>query len=152
MRKGQRPHCLWCKQRLVKHFAHMSIPMDRDAKEFLSQHPALDGRSYEIADTPAKVKTKQQACWESFNDRMKRAKEAQANLAKMPEPDTMQAKQRWRWENDFAEEPDRSRYTYTIRVWLFEYGYDGKSLFHCKECARRWANEVAGKLRKEGKI
>ena len=149
-RFAKRPHCLWCEMPLGKSINHVSIHIDTRPMEGLREK--LKGRPFELVDKESTAEGKRENAIEAFNDRLARSKEAQQNLMTMGPPETMADKQKWRWENDFAEEPDRSRYTYTVRVWFGKYGYDGLGLFHCKECARLWANQVAGKLRKEGKL
>lgn len=149
----ERPNCVNCGKPLGKDVNTVRVPFDRDVDVCL--HEQLKGREYQMMDAYATVCHRQQEASKQYDKRLEQMKEARLRLApgsNEPPAATMLDKFRRDLIKSQAEEPDRSHYDVTVRIWMGRYGPDRRGLFHSQACAQDWANRIAGRLRKKGEV
>ncbi len=149
----KRPNCINCGKSLGKYVTTMSVPFDCDVWAYIPEE--LKGREYKMMDSLTTVRVRQEKMREGWGRRLKQMEEARLKLAPgSNEP--IANTHRGRWDRQMlessAKEPTRSHYDVQVRIWLGHWGPDGRGLFHSQECARRWANKIAGNLRERGEI
>jgi len=149
----ERPGCVNCGKPLGKDVNTVRVPFDRDVDVCIREQ--LKGRDYQMMDAYRTVCQRQRQSSKRYDERLEQMEEARLKLApgSNEPPDTTRiGKFRRDLIKSQAKEPDRSHYDVTVRIWMGRYGPDRRGLFHSQACAQEWANKIAGRLRKEGKL
>lgn len=148
-----RPNCVNCGKPLGKYINSVQVPFDCDVWAYLPKE--LKGREYKMMDSLSAVRARQGAMRVGWEKRLEQMEEARLKLAPgSNEPIDTHGMGKFRQDliKSQAEEPKRSHYDVSVRIWTGRYGPDRRGLFHSQACAQEWANKAAGKLRKEGRI
>jgi hypothetical protein len=161
-RKTCRPTCVGCGERLGRTIVTVHIPFDAD-NLVDAAHAALRGLrggvflgGCWIVDSADTVLARQAERRERYNNHLQQLEEARALLSNPPENPTISQRSRLATARAIVDTPDTdprsARWGVPMRVWLGSYGPDGRSLFHSKTCAARWANRTASRLRQDGAL
>ncbi len=150
---GHRPTCINCSKRLGKYISTVGLPLDRDVDGFLSEK--FNGRFYRMEDKYETVCMRQGKMRKNYEARVVRQEQAKMRLmpgSNEPFEKTLVGAMHLRHAENDAGDIEISMYETRVRVWFGDYGPDRLGLFHSGECARRWANQIAGELRKNGRV
>lgn len=150
---SDRPICIHCSKRLGKWIGSVGLPMDRDVDGFLSEK--FKDRFYRMEDKYETVCMRQGRQIKNYEARIERQEHAKMRLkpgSNEPFEASLVGQMDLRHTQDDAKDIEISMYETRVRVWFGDYGPDRRGLFHSGECARRWANQVAGELRKKGRL
>lgn len=149
----ERPNCVNCGKPLGKDVNIVRVPFHRDVDIYIKEE--MKGREYQMMDAYTTVCQRQRQSGKLYEKRLEQMEEARLKLApgsNEPIDKNHMGKFRQDLIKSQAEEPERSHYDVSVRIWTGRYGPDRRGLFHSQACAQEWANKVAGKLRKEGRI
>lgn len=150
----ERPGCVNCGKPLGKYTNSVRVPFDRDVDVFI-RGELKAGREYQMLDAYATVCRRQEQMGKAYESRLEQMEEARLKLApgsNEPVDDTVVGKMKLRVLESNAKEPDPDHYKVLVRIWLGYWGPDRRGLFHSQACAEKWANKIAGRMRKEGKL
>jgi hypothetical protein len=131
----------------------VSVPHNRDVEVFLREK--WGDRFYQLMDKYETVNARQAEQVKRYDERVERQEQAKMRLkpgSNEPFKEGWTGQMDRRTVEDDAADFQINMFETRVRVWWGDYGPDQEGLFHSGECARQWANQVAGRLREQGKI